>query len=31
MIDDMVKLLVGEGFVEQTREAPGNIHYERYD
>ena len=31
MIDDMVKLLTDEGFIEQTNEAPGNIHLERYD
>lgn len=31
MIDDMVKLLTKEGFYEQTKEAPGNIHLERYD
>lgn len=31
MIDDMIKLLEKEGFREQTRDVPGNIHLERYD
>jgi ferredoxin--NADP+ reductase len=31
MIDDMTKLLEKEGFREQTKDAPGNIHLERYD
>jgi ferredoxin--NADP+ reductase len=31
MIDDMIKLLSKEGFKEQTKDAPGNIHLERYD
>jgi ferredoxin--NADP+ reductase len=30
MIDDMVKILEGEGFQEHTKKNPGQIHVERY-
>jgi ferredoxin--NADP+ reductase len=31
MIDDMLKILTAEGYREDTRERPGQIHLERYD
>lgn len=30
MIDDMLKILISEGFNEHTKKSPGNIHLERY-
>jgi len=30
MIDDMMKILMSEGFTEHSKKSPGNIHLERY-
>ncbi len=30
MIEDMVTLLAGEGYLEHTRQRPGHVHVERY-
>ncbi len=30
MIDDVATLLQGRGFSLDSREAPGNVHFERY-
>lgn len=30
MIDEVEKILIGEGFTEHTKKHPGNLHFEKY-